>query len=382
MGLTADRLHCLHGAAGKPHSGYRTAFLLTSGQQSSGPALARHDGDVATSQSSPQWAAPVEPMLARPATDFPSGHGLGRYAFEPKFDGYRALLFLGEGSCVVQSRAGHNITRCFPDIADAATAQVPAGTVLDGELVVWDASNGCLDFPALQRRITSVSRAEELAAQQPASFMAFDLLAVAGEDLRGLPLAIRRTRLEQLAHSWAPPLQLTPQTTDAQLAQRWLADYAATPVGVEGIVIKQLSETYKPGKRSWQKLRIRHTTEAVVGAVAGPAEALRLVLALPGREGQLLVAGMTTALSLEQSREILELLHPAGAEHPWPPELPAARIGVWGTRDRVVVTLVDPALVVEVEADTAFEFGKWRHPTRFVRARPDLDPAAVSAPPH
>jgi ATP-dependent DNA ligase len=153
-------------------------------------------------------------------------------------------------------------------------------------------------------------------------------------------------------------------------------------VGVEGIVIKQLSETYKPGKRSWQKLRIRQSTEAVVGAVSGPADALRLVLALPGRDGKLIVAGVTTALSLGQSREILEQLHPAGAEHPWPPELPAARIGAWGTRERVALTLVDPALVVEVEADTAFEFGKWRHPTRFVRARPDLDPAAVSAPRH
>jgi ATP-dependent DNA ligase len=322
--------------------------------------------------------APQEPMLARPATLVPAG----AYAFEPKFDGYRGLLFVHPDGCLVQSRAGHDITQCFPDIAAAASSQMPSGCVVDGELVVWAEDEGTLNFPALPRRIVSPLRAAALAEEEPATFMAFDLLAADGEDLRGRSLVQRRRRLEELASSWSPPLELTPQTTDPAVARRWLADYAAAPVGVEGIVMKRLNEGYKPGKRSWLKLRIRRTVEAIVGAVTGPVEAPeRLVLALPGRAKSLLVAGVTTPLRPAQSREVGALLRPADARHPWPPELPAGRMGAFA-REPVTITLVDPTLVVEVEADTAFEFGKWRHPTRFVRARPDLPPGDITPPVH
>ena len=246
------------------------------------------------------------------------------------YRGLNCMLFVDRDGCLVQSRAGHDITRCFPDIAQAATEQLPPGTVVDGELLVWAEEQGCLDFPALQRRIVSPTRAAVLEAEQPATFMAFDLLAAANEDLRGKPLSARRARLEELAASRAPPLLLTPQTTDPAVAQRWMADYAAAPVGVEGVVIKPLGDPYQPGKRGWLKLRLRHTVEAIVGAVTGPLHApTRLVLALPGKGGRLVVAGATTALTPAQAREVSALLRPPIARHPWPPELPAGRMGAF-----------------------------------------------------
>lgn len=179
-----------------------------------------------------------------------------------------------------------------------------------------------------------------------------------------------------------PPLHLTPQTPDRTTAERWLRDYAQVPVGVEGIMIKSVADPYRPGKRGWQKLRIRHTAESIVGAVTGPLEApVRLVLALPGREGKLLVAGATSALTRLESADVGRLLSPGLSDHPWPPELAGVRLGSFGG-DKIAVTRVDPHLVVEVETDTSFEFGRWRHPTRFVRVRPDLSAEEVTAPSH
>jgi ATP-dependent DNA ligase len=150
---------------------------------------------------------PLEPMLALPATDNPFRAAFaGRYGFEPKFDGYRAVLFLGESSCVVQSRRGHDITDCFPNIAHAAVEQIPADT---GELVVRAGRERRLDYSALAHRIVSRHQAVTLAAAQPASFIAFDVLAAAENDLRNEPLSRRRTQPEALAADWSLPLQLT-----------------------------------------------------------------------------------------------------------------------------------------------------------------------------
>lgn len=142
---------------------------------------------------------PQQPMLAGAATGLPGG--TGRHVYEPKFDGFRALLFVDETRCFLQSRRGTPLGDCFPEVMEAAAGQLPAGTVVDGELVIWsnNGPSGHLDFPALQRRVASPTRAAGLAAEQPASFMAFDVLAAAGEDVRKHPLSQRRRILETLA---------------------------------------------------------------------------------------------------------------------------------------------------------------------------------------
>ena len=300
---------------------------------------------------------------------------------EPKWDGYRALLGVdGRGRGRVRSRRGVDLTAAFPDIAAPAAAQLARGTILDGELVVWDGQR--LDFTQLQHRVIAPSRAAALAMARPASFVVFDVLAIGGEDVSMRPLRVRRRWLEESQESLGPPLQVTPATTDRELARQWLVDYAAADVGIEGLMIKALDGVYLPGRRAWLKLRTRATAEAIVGAVTGSLTAPdRLILALPTPDGALVVAGGTAPLSPRQSREIAALLRPpTHGEHPWPEVLPSGRTGALGGPRRLPVTLVEPDLVVEIEADTAYEYGRWRHLTRLVRVRPDRGAADVTAP--
>ena len=324
---------------------------------------------------------PVEPMLARPVEPLPHEDALpGGCAYEPKLDGYRALLLVSVAGCFVQSRRGKDMTSSFPDIASAAEEQLPAATVLDGELAVLGA-DGVLDFAALQHRLAGGRRARALAAEQPASYVAFDLLwnPTLG-DLRSRPLSDRRDALEQLLHDSRPPLQLSPQTTDYDIAAEWMQQYAAAAVGLEGVVVKGLASRYETGRRGWLKVRVRHTAEAIVGAVTGTlAEPERLVLGYYDDVGTLIVAGSTSPLSPRQRTAVAPLLRPPAGMHPWPTEMPAGRLGHYG-RDRITVQLVDPALVVEVSADNAYEHGRWRHLTRFVRVRPDLTPDEITRP--
>lgn len=154
--------------------------------------------------------------------------------------------------------------------------------------MVWTERDGrgCLDFAALQRRVVSGTRAAALAADEPASYMAFDVIARKRRDVRRHPLDQRRGMLEDLAMGFRPPLHLTPQTTRPEVAQQWLEDYRSAQVGVKGIVVKDRRAPYLPGKRRWHKLRIRNTAEAIIGAVTGPLdEPTHLVLALPRSRG-------------------------------------------------------------------------------------------------
>ena len=267
------------------------------------------------------------------------------------------------------SRNGADLTAGFPDIVDAARAQLQPGTVVDGELVVW--SEGRLDFAALAPRLAYRGRRRPPAQLAPAAFLAFDLLAADDADVRGEPLRVRRSLLEQLAGTWRPPLQLTPQTADPAQARRWLEEYAAADVGVEGLVAKGASQRYLPGQRGWVKLRIHNTQEATIGAVIGPVDQpVRLILGLVDAAGRLRVAGATHPLSARESAELAAVL--VGADdHPWPLELSTRQLGRF-SREPVAITRVEPPVIVEVEADTAFEHGRWRHLTRYRRLRPDL----------
>jgi ATP-dependent DNA ligase len=271
---------------------------------------------------------PVEPMLAAPVTVLPGPGALrGGSWYEPKFDGYRALVFIdemrGRRTARVQSRRGADLTDAFPDIAAAAAAQLDGGTVVDGELVIW--TEGRPDFPSLQRRLARRRTAGALSGSEPAHLLMFDVLAIRGLDQRPRPLKTRRVLLERL--STAPPLQLVPGTRDPDEAAEWLEDYGRADVGVEGLVIKGLATPYVGGQRGWLKYKIRDTVEAIVGAVIGsPENAERLVLGHYNADGQLRIVGSTHPLRTSQRVELRDHLFSA-TDHPWPTDLPAGGLG-------------------------------------------------------
>jgi ATP-dependent DNA ligase len=309
-------------------------------------------------------------MLAKPAATLPAGAALpGGTVYEPKWDGYRAILERTSAGCRVWSRNGADLATGFREIVEAAREQLEPGTVIDGELVVW--RDGRLDFGALATRLAYRGRRRPPGNLPPVSLLAFDVLAAGDIDVRAKPLRDRRAVLEQLAGSWRPPLQLTPQTADPAEAQRWLEDYTAVDVGVEGLVAKGAGQRYLPGQRGWVKVRIRNTREATVGAVIGSVERpARLILGLVDDAGTLRVAGATHPLSPRESAEVAAVL--VGIDdHPWPAELSTRQLGRF-SREPVAITRVAPTVVVEVEADTAFEHGRWRHLTRYRRLRLDL----------
>ncbi|MET9373960.1 ATP-dependent DNA ligase [Streptomyces sp. NPDC002992] len=315
---------------------------------------------------------PVEPMLAQARESVPGPGTLGALAFEAKFDGYRCLTFTPNehgGPVLLQSRRGSLIQRRFPDLVRAA-AQLPAGLVLDGELVVWH--EGRFSFEALQRRAASGGRtAEKLAASYPAHYVAFDVLQMDGRELLAEPYERRRALLESLFtdHALGAPWTLCPMTTDPVVAQEWLTSWTDVS-GVEGIVIKGLRQRYLPGARGWFKVRRRNTTEAIVGAVTGSLTRPQiLVLGRYDEDGTLRPVGRTVPLTPERMRQMAGLLHQAGTDHPWT----GVRFSsTWGSREALDVVLVQPELVAEVDADTAIDRGAWRHPLRLIRPRLDV----------
>ncbi|RBY76427.1 ATP-dependent DNA ligase [Geodermatophilus sp. TF02-6] len=318
----------------------------------------------------PDLAGPVAVALTRPTRDVPRADALpGGVLYEPKWDGYRLVVVRTGASTRVWSRQGRDLTARFPDVVAAAVAQVPAGTVVDGEVVVWSGSR--LDFGQLQRRmVTAPRRIGALVAAAPASYVAFDLLALGGADLRGRPLRARRAALEELAARWAPPLQLSPVTADPAAARQWAADFR--PAGVEGLVAKGAGTRYAPGRREWVKVKSWETTEVVVGGVVGPLERPGQLVVGRYRDGELVVVGRTSPLPPAQGAELAAVLRPAAPDHPWPDRIGSGSFG--GGRLSVPLTRVRPDVVVEVRADAALQADVFRHPLRFVRVRPDLEP--------
>jgi ATP-dependent DNA ligase len=321
----------------------------------------------------PELAGPVAVQLAKPVASIPAANALsGGCLYEPKWDGYRLVVVRTGSSTRVWSKQGRDLTDRFPDVVAAARAQVPAGTVLDGEVVIWNGSR--LDFGLLQRRmITAPGRIGPVAAAHPASYVAFDLLAAGGADLRGHRLSRRRARLEELAERWAPPMQLSPSTTDPAEARRWFEDFR--PAGVEGLVAKGAGTRYAPGRREWLKVKSWESTEVLAGGVIGPIARPSQLVAGRYRDGELVVVGRTSPLTPAQSAELAAVLTPAGAGHPWPERIGTGAFG--GGKLSVALTRVEPTAVVEVSADAALQAGVFRHPLRFVRVRPDLQPGDV-----
>ena len=321
----------------------------------------------------PELSGPVGVALTKSVERVPAASALpGGCRYEPKWDGFRLVVVRAAGGTRVWSRQGRDLSARFPDVVAAARAQVPAGTVLDGEVVVW--SGDRLEFSLLQRRmVTATGRIAALVAAHPASYVAFDVLALRGEDLRGAPFSRRRAALEQLAAGWKPPMQLSPVTGDPEEAAAWAAAYR--PAGVEGLVVKGAAGRYAPGRRDWLKVKSRETTEVVVGGVIGPIGAPQQLVAGRYRGPELVLVGRTSPLDPRQSAEVAAALTPAGADHPWPERVGTGRFG--GGRLSVPLTRVAPTVVAEVSADSALSAGVFRHPLRYLRLRPDLSPGDV-----
>jgi len=325
---------------------------------------------VAVRSLPPDLSGPVPVELARLEERVPGAHALpGGSRYEPKWDGYRLVVVCAGPDVRLWSRNGTDLTDRFPDIAAAATAQLPPGTVLDGEVVIWDGAR--LSFDLLQARMaTTAARAGRLARAHPASYVAFDVLAHDGADQRRRTWSARRQILESLAAQWLPPMQLSPVTSDPEQAQGWMRDLR--PAGVEGLVVKGARTRYAPGRRDWVKVKERETREVVVGGVIGPLHRPEALVAGLYAGPDLVIVGRSTVLTDAQSRSLGALLRPPEAAHPWPDEVSPGHFG--GGRRKVPLTKAEPLVVAEVTADTALQAGRFRHPLRYVRARADLRP--------
>lgn len=232
---------------------------------------------------------------------------------------------------------------------------------MDGEVVAF--VNGKLDFQALLRgRVGS----------PPALFMAFDLLALGGVDLRTQRWSVRRTRLDGVASAWSPPLQLSPVTSDVDEAKEWF-DVLPAALGVEGLVVKGAASRYVGGRREWLRVKHRESVEAIAGAVTGSLDRPDSLIVGRYRGKTLEIVGRTVKLRDDQAAGLSKVLRLAGARHPWPDEISTQ----WHTSKRTPIIKVRPGVVVEVSADAAQKDGHYRHPLRLLRVRPDLSPDDV-----
>lgn len=353
-------------------SGRRESVTLRT--DSEPPAAPAVNDDTDGDQVSEGMRGPLDLMLARAAERLPSASALpGGTRWEPKWDGFR-LAAVVDSQVRLWSRQKKDLTTSFPDLAAATADQIPTGCVLDGEAVRW--ADDRLDFDALQRRLTSSPRSiRRLVDEEPATYVVFDLLAVAGRDLREHPYWVRRQLLEELAKDWEPPLSLSPATSDRATAQRWMRELA--PSGVEGVVAKGADQPYAGGRRDWIKVKHRDTFELVAGAITGTlSQPGELIL---GRyiNGELHIVGRSTPIKAGAVAALRRHLRPPEGEHPWPTVIHSTAYDRFNKKHDTEVTLIQP-ITVEVSADTSLAGDSLRHPARYVRTRPELDPANIT----
>jgi ATP-dependent DNA ligase len=302
---------------------------------------------------------PLAPQLARSAKDLPVGEG---WRFEPKWDGFRTIVFRDGGDVHLQSRNGKPMNRYFPEVVPQVQALPGERLVLDGELVV--VVDGIQEFDLLGQRIHPArSRVEMLANETPAAFVAFDLLAEGDEQLLGLPYEERRARLTGVVEG---PVQLTPMVDSAEDARAWLSGQS------EGVVAKQAAAAYHPGERTgMMKIKRVRTAELVVMAFRmGKAEGTvgSLILGAQDDGGQLRVVGHTSGFTAKQKRELLAFLEPYRTY-----ERGAGEPSRWKSDEELVWEGMRPELVCEVTFDH-ITGSRIRHGARFVRWRPDKPP--------
>jgi ATP-dependent DNA ligase len=334
------------------------------------------------------FAPPLAPMLSSAADALPGSEG---WQFEPKWDGFRTLVFRDGEEILLQSRDEKPMNRYFPELVAPLAAALPARCVLDGEIVIVGA--GGLDFEALLLRIhPAASRVKLLAEQTPASYVAWDLLAFEDEDLREIPLAARRERLEKLLACAAPPVHLSPATRDRALAQDWFRRFEGA--GLDGVMAKRLDQPYRAGERTMIKVKHTRTADCVVagfrwhkngaGTMVGS-----LLLGLYDDEGTLHHVGVAAAFTNETRRKLVEELAPlrenALEDHPWRDwaqaqdeaaakgqRLPGAT-SRWNRGKDLSWEPLRPERVCEVAYDH-MQGTRFRHASQFVRWRPDKPP--------
>ena len=325
---------------------------------------------------------PVEPMLAKLADALPPQ---GEFLYEPKWDGFRALVFR-DGGVFIQSRDLRPFDRYFPDLHAAFLARLPAGCVLDGEIVI--ATPDGLDFDALQMRLhPAASRVAKLSHETPASFVAFDLLAAEGRDLRQRPQAERRSALESLLGRVQPPLYVTPATTERVLAQEWLARFEGA--GLDGVVAKRLDAAYQPGRRAMIKVKHARTADCVVAGFrwhkAGEGIVGSLLLGLYDADRVLHHVGVTSSFTMETRRVLAQALAPlrqnALRDHPWrdwaEADEASARMPGGESRWSQGKDLSWEPLRIERVCEVKYDHlqgDRFRHAAVFLRWRPDRRP--------
>jgi ATP-dependent DNA ligase len=330
---------------------------------------------------------PVAPMLSKPVSTIPDG----ALSYEPKWDGFRSIIFRDGDDVEIGSRNEKPMNRYFPELVEALKANLPQKCVVDGEIVLISASGKRLDFETLQQRIhPAASRVKLLAKQTPASFVAFDLLALDDEDLTGRPFAERRSSLERVLADAEPPIHLTAATRDKDTAQQWFSQFEGA--GLDGLIAKPLEGTYQPDKRVMFKIKHQRTADCVVAGYRlhkGSDDRIgSLLLGLYNDDGELASVGVVGSFSMQRRKELHEQLQPLVTgfdEHPW----------AWGKQDEggrtpwnaggsrwsagkdLSFTPLRPELVVEVAYDH-MEGDRFRHTAQFVRWRPDREPESCT----
>ncbi len=328
---------------------------------------------------------PIEPMLAKIADELPQGEG---FLFEPKWDGFRALVFRQGSEAYIQSRDLRPLNRYFPELETALAQALPRGCVIDGEIVVVTGSG--LDFDALQQRLhPAASRVNKLAKETPAAFVAFDLLAAGGKSIMELPQAERRIRLERLLGHAAKPVYLTPVTRDRALAQDGLQRFEGA--GLDGVMAKPEASPYLPGKRAMFKIKHARTADCVVAGFRWYRDTQdavgSLLLGLYDDAGVLHHVGVASAFTMAARRELAEELAPlrknALNDHPWRDWASAAENGGgtrmpgaqsrWSAGKDLAWEALRPERVCEVKYDH-LQGDRFRHAAVFLRWRPDKPP--------
>jgi ATP-dependent DNA ligase len=326
---------------------------------------------------------PIEPMLAKVSADLPPE---GNVLYEPKWDGFRALVFKNGRSLFLQSRDLRPLDRYFPDLHDALLARVPKSCVLDGEIVI--ATRHGLDFDALQLRLhPAASRVAKLAAATPASFVAFDLLAVGSKSLMACAQAERRELLVELLAEAKPPLYLTPATRSRATALDWLERFEGA--GLDGVIAKPEDGAYQPGKRAMVKVKHVRTADCVVAGFRrhkADRDAIgSLLLGLYDKAGVLQHVGVTSSFTMAKRRALMTELAPlrrdAMRDHPWRDWAGAAAKSSrmpggqsrWSAGKDLTWEPLRPERVCEVKYDH-LQGERFRHAATFLRWRADKPP--------